>query len=46
MKMGQLIEYKIRNIFLKNYTQNEVEKLVAELFIKKNKIGHISESTD
>ena len=46
MKMGQLIEYKIRNIFLKNYTQNEVEKLVAELFIKKNEIGHISESTD
>ena len=37
MKMGQLIEYKIRNIFLKNHTQNVVEKLVPYLSIKKTK---------
>ena len=35
MKMGQLIEYKIRNIFLKSHTQNVVEKLVLDLSIKK-----------
>ena len=27
MKFGQLIEYNIRNILLKNHTQNMVEKL-------------------
>ena len=34
MKIGQLIEYNIRNIFIKNYTQNMVEKLVPDPFIK------------
>ena len=37
MKFGQLIDYTMRNIsffllFLKNYTQNEVEKLVPDPF--------------
>ena len=32
MKFGQLIEYNMRNIFLKNYAQNVLEKLVPEPF--------------
>ena len=32
MKLGQLIEYNKRNIFLKNYAENEVGKLVPDLF--------------
>ena len=34
MKSGQLIEYKMKNIFLKNHKQNMVEKLVAVSFLK------------
>ena len=34
MKFGQLIELNITNIFLKNYTQNVVEKPVTNSFIK------------
>ena len=41
MKMGQLIEYKIRNIFLKNHTQNVVEKLVLDLSIKKQNRAYL-----
>ena len=33
MKFGQLVEYN-RNIFLKNYTQNVMEKLLPDPFIK------------
>ena len=33
MKFGQLIEYNIRNIFLKNHAQNMVEKLVPDSFL-------------
>ena len=33
MKLGQLIEYNKRNNFLKNYAQNEVERLVPDLFL-------------
>ena len=33
MKYGQLIEYNKRNIFLKNHTQNVVEKLFHDPFI-------------
>ena len=43
MKFGQLIEYKMRNIFLKNYTQNRVEVLFADPFLK-NQIELISGS--
>ena len=34
MKFSQLIECNIIIIFLKNYTQNEVEKLVPDPFLK------------
>ena len=34
VKFGQLIEYDIRNSFLKNNTQNVVEKLFPDLFLK------------
>ena len=37
MKFGQLIE----TLFLKNHTQNEMEKLFPDLFFKKIKIEHI-----
>ena len=32
MKFGQLIEYNKRNIFFKNYAENEGRRLVADLF--------------
>ena len=39
MKFGQLTECDMRNIFLKNHTQNVVEKPVPDPFPKKkNKI--------
>ena len=34
MKFGQLIEYNMRNIFLKNHTQNVVEMLIPGPFPK------------
>ena len=34
MKFGQLIECNMRNIFLKNHTQNIVEKLFRKPLIK------------
>ena len=33
MTFGQLIEYNMRNIFLKNHTQNVVEKLFPDPFL-------------
>ena len=33
MKLGQLIEYNKRNIFLKNYAENEAGRLVPDLFL-------------
>ena len=33
MKLGQLIEYNKRNNFLKIYAENEVERLVPDLFL-------------
>ena len=33
MKLGQLIEYKKRNIFLKKYAKNEAVRLVPDLFL-------------
>ena len=37
MRLGQLIEYNKRNIFLENYGENEAGRLVSEhfLFFKK-----------
>ena len=34
MKFGQFIECIMRNIFVKNHTQNVVEKLVPDPFLK------------
>ena len=33
MKLGQLIEYNKRNIFLKNYADNEAGRLFLDLFL-------------
>ena len=38
MKFGQLIEYNVRNTFLKDYTQNGVEKLFPDLFVKNQNV--------
>ena len=35
MKLGQLMEYSIETFFLKYHTQNKLEKLVPDPFIKK-----------
>ena len=35
MKFGQLLEHNIRNIFVKNYTQNAIEILFPVPFLKK-----------
>ena len=43
MIFGQTIACNMRNIFLKNHTQNLVEKLVPDPFLN-NEIEHISES--
>ena len=32
MKFGQLIEYNVRNIFLKSHAENEAGRLVPEIF--------------
>ena len=34
IKFSQLIKSKMRNILLKNYTQNAVEKLFPDSFLK------------
>ena len=34
MKIGQLIEYNMRNILLKNHTQNELEKVFPDPYLK------------
>ena len=33
MRLGQLIEYNKRNIFCKNYVENEAGSLVPDLFL-------------
>ena len=33
MKLGQLIEYNKRNIFLQNYAENQAGRLVPDLFL-------------
>ena len=33
MNMGQLIEYPKRNIFIKNYAENEAAKIVPDCFL-------------
>ena len=38
VKLGQLIEYKKRNIFLQKYTEDEVGRLVPDLFLFLKKV--------
>ena len=33
MKLGQLIEYNEKNIFLQNHAENEAGRLVSDLFL-------------
>ena len=42
MKVGQLTEYNMRNIFIeyKNFAQNMVEKLLLDTFLKKPKFNN------
>ena len=39
MKFRQLIEYNKRNIFLKNYTENEARRLVPDLLLFFKKVN-------
>ena len=39
IKFGQLAEYNTKNIFLKNDTQDVVEKLFSDSFPKKSKLS-------
>ena len=41
MKFGQLIDYNMRNIFLKNHAKNVVEKLVPDPFVKNQSSTHL-----
>ena len=43
MKYGQLIKYNMKSNFLKNHTQNMLEKLFPDSYLK-IKIEHISGS--
>ena len=38
MKFDQLIEYNMKKYFLKNHTQNAVEKLFPDSFSKKSEL--------
>ena len=44
INFDQLIEYKMRNIFLKSHTENLVEQLLQDSYIK-IKIEHVSGPT-
>ena len=39
IKVGQLIEYNMKIIFLENHTLNVVEKLFPDPFLKKSKLS-------
>ena len=41
VKFGQLIHYSVRNVFLKNHTQNVIEKLFADPFLKNQNWVHL-----
>ena len=41
IKFGQLIEYNMRNIFLKDRTQNVVDKLFSESFLKYENLAYL-----
>ena len=35
IKFGNLIEYSVRDIFSRNHAENEIPRLVPDLFFKK-----------
>ena len=41
MKFDQLIEYNMRDIFLKNHTRNVVEKLFPDPFLKNQNLPYL-----
>ena len=41
MKLGQLIEYNIETFFLKNHTQNVVEKPIPDSFLKNRNLSYL-----
>ena len=41
MKFGQLIECNMKNILLKNYTQNAVEKLFLDPFLRNENSSYL-----
>ena len=41
IKFGQLIEYNIENIFLKNHARNVLEKLLPDLFLKNQNWAYV-----
>ena len=41
MKFGQLIEYNMRHIFLKNHTQNAVYKLFSDPSVKNQNLAYL-----
>ena len=44
MMFGQLIDHKMGNIFLQNHTQNAMEILFPDPFLKKENWAYLSES--
>ena len=41
MKLSQLIEYNMTNMFLENHTQNMVEKLFTDPFLKNQNLAYL-----
>ena len=41
MKFGQLIKYNMRHIFVKNHTQNVVEELFPDPFVKSQNSAYL-----
>ena len=41
MKFGQLIEYNMRTLLMKNHTKNVVEKVSSDLFLKNQYQGYL-----
>ena len=40
-KFGELMQYNMRNIFLKNHIQDAVEKLSLDSFLEKQNCAHL-----
>ena len=44
MKFGQLLEQKVRNLFLQNHVENKERRLVPDLFVFKKALGTVKAS--